>query len=63
MILVKISGIVNKKMLVSANIQVECLREKVVDAINKKKGVFIVIKTNNGGKKICSSGNILRELH
>jgi hypothetical protein len=61
MLLVRISGLIQKKMLVSANMSIEQLKEKIVR--DSRQGQSMILFVGKGGKRVCSPQGTLRDLH
>lgn len=63
MVLVEISGVVNKKMLVSARMSIEQLKLKLPEGCQQKSSVFVFLRQKNDKLKVCPINALLRDLH
>jgi len=63
MLLVNLTGVVNRKALVSANISMRQLLKKCLPEACDNSSLFMVIRHSAGGKKMCAPDKKLRDLH
>jgi hypothetical protein len=63
MLLVELSGDLNKKFLVSASYTLEQLRKSISTNLAQQKAMFIFVKSREGKSKTCDFTMPLKEIH
>lgn len=63
MVLVKVSGIINKNMLISGSLTVNQFRLKLAQEIPEKKSFLPFVQAKNGKFKIHVLTVMLKDLH
>ena len=64
MVLIRVNGLIQKKMLVSACMCIEQLVTKLCcGQTEKRKALFLTIKKKNGKRKLCPPQSTLKSLH
>ena len=63
MVLVKVSGVITKKALISGNIRMRQLQKQLVPEELYKHSLFMMIKHDKVSRKICAPDKILKDMH
>lgn len=63
MVLLRLAGVLNKKMLVSGNMSIEQFKNRIIAEGKHKEAIFVFAKVGEVKKKVCPPGELLRNLH
>ena len=63
MVLVRVRGVIDKKMLVSGAMTLEQLKLRIPDDARQRHALFMFVREKGGRPKLCPGRSLLKDLH